>query len=371
MAVVTVFIAATKSLAEIVLVFILVHVIAVIAVTRILILLREGGGRCRTSRRPASTPSATAAPRASATAARCRSHLRKRSTRTTSSWLLLGQPQLRGASHPSRGRGKTARLAARSWSRVHGCRSLIDIDLTTRARWGPAATASIFYRADLSATSSRSRETNHKLDFERQKCSSAAYANIFNQAPDSGARSTRPRAILFAFDGPRPSWGRTGVAGTGVRHERLRRRHRRRALPGDPGRQRHDRSHLARRRDPPRQSGWPVPARARHRETRLQLLRFASRQSRIDGRGTFANVRLRNCLSPAGKARGRFISPAAMPCRSSPPLSGIATATRRWWSSPAKSTAPAPPATGLPRARGSSASARSSPRPTSGFTART
>ena len=91
-------------------------------------------------------------------------------------------------------------------------------------------------------------------------------------------------------------------------------------------------------------------------------------------RGTFANIRLRNQLAPGTEGgftrdfTGRrrpvttvYEAVGELPRRRAP----------RWWSWPARSTAPARRATGRPRAPRCSASGPSSPSPTSGSTAPT
>ena len=88
-------------------------------------------------------------------------------------------------------------------------------------------------------------------------------------------------------------------------------RHRGRACARAARRQRDHRPHLSRGRDPPRQSGRPVVARARCRAARVQLLRLAARQSRSDGA---RHLRQRPPAQPA-RARHRGRRHAALPRR--------------------------------------------------------
>ena len=91
-------------------------------------------------------------------------------------------------------------------------------------------------------------------------------------------------------------------------------------------------------------------------------------------RGTFANIRLRNQIAPGTEGgftrdftaggRAGLVHLRRLAATTRPPAS-------RWSSWPARSTAPARPATGPPRAPRCSASRPSSPSPTSASTART
>ena len=90
-------------------------------------------------------------------------------------------------------------------------------------------------------------------------------------------------------------------------------------------------------------------------------------------RGTFANIRLRNQLAPG--TEGGVHPRLHRRRRGDHRLRGHRELPRgrasRWWCSPARSTAPAPRATGRPRAPRCWASRPSSPSPTSGSTAPT
>ena len=94
-------------------------------------------------------------------------------------------------------------------------------------------------------------------------------------------------------------------------------------------------------------------------------------------RGTFANIRLRNQIAPGteGGFTRDFTRSDDRPLlplpRSTTPPSTTRPRASRWWSSPARSTAPARRVTGRRRARLSSECARSSRSPTSGSTGRT
>ena len=90
-------------------------------------------------------------------------------------------------------------------------------------------------------------------------------------------------------------------------------------------------------------------------------------------RGTFANIRLRNQLLDGveGGFTRDFTAGRRRRRRSTTPPSPTRRRASRWWSWPARSTAPAPRATGRPRAPPCWASGRSSPSPTSGSTGRT
>ena len=91
-------------------------------------------------------------------------------------------------------------------------------------------------------------------------------------------------------------------------------------------------------------------------------------------RGTFANIRLRNQIAPGtegGYTRDFTAGRRARSPSSTTPRRTTRRAASRWSSWPARSTAPARPATGPPRAPRCSASRPSSPSRTSASTART
>ncbi len=101
-----------------------------------------------------------------------------------------------------------------------------------------------------------------------------------------------------------------------------------------------------------------LPRRARRRAARLQLLRLAPRQPRGDDP---RHLRQHPAAQPAGaRHRGRLHPRlhrrTARSPRSTRPPSTTSRPARRWWSWPARSTAPAPRATGPPRAPRCSAS---------------
>ena len=79
---------------------------------------------------------------------------------------------------------------------------------------------------------------------------------------------------------------------------------------GRPGRQHHDRPHLAGRLDQGAEPGGPLPDRARGRRRRLQLLRLAARQPRGDGPG---HVRQHPAPEQARPRAPRGASPATCP----------------------------------------------------------
>ena len=114
-------------------------------------------------------------------------------------------------------------------------------------------------------------------------------------------------------------------------------------------------------------------AGARRRAQGLQLLRLAPRQPRgHDPRHVRQHPPARTCSSTASRAASPATSPTvASRRRSTTRRRPTRLRASRWSSSPARSTAPARPATGPPRARACSASGRSSPRATSGSTGRT
>ena len=133
-----------------------------------------------------------------------------------------------------------------------------------------------------------------------------------------------------------------------------------RACARAPRRQRDDRPHLAGRRDPQGLARGPLPDRARRRAPRLQLLRVAPRQPRGDDA---RHVRERAAAQPAGARHrgrrdreGRRARPRSTTPRWSTPTRACRSACSR-----ARSTAPAPRATGPPRARACSACASCSP----------
>lgn len=140
------------------------------------------------------------------------------------------------------------------------------------------------------------------------------------------------------------------------------------------GRLGHHRPHLPGRCDQGRHSGRQVPDGSRRRAPRLQLVRLAPRQPRgHDSR----HLREHPPAQPDRPGHRGWLHPRLHPGR----RAGVVHLRRlaelpghaapRWSSWRARSTAPAPPATGPPRAPRSSVSRPSSPSRTSASTART
>ena len=149
-------------------------------------------------------------------------------------------------------------------------------------------------------------------------------------------------------------------------------RHHRRAPARHPGRFDHHRPHQPRRRDQARQPGRQIPDRASGRPRRLQLLRRPPRQSRGDDARHLRQHPDQEQDGP--RHRGRHHHAHARParrCRSTTRRCATRRRACRSSSSPARNMAPARRATGRPRAPICSASAPSSPRPTSASTAPT
>ena len=128
-----------------------------------------------------------------------------------------------------------------------------------------------------------------------------------------------------------------------------------------PG-QHHHRPHLAGRLDQEGRPGRRLPDRASGAAERFQLLRRAARQSqRHDARHVRQHPHQEHDAGRQGGRQHHPLSLATSRCRSTTRPCATRPRACRWSCSPARSTAPAPAATGRPRARACSASAPSSP----------
>ena len=121
----------------------------------------------------------------------------------------------------------------------------------------------------------------------------------------------------------------------------------------------HHRPHLAGRLDQGRFAGRQIPDRPQGEAGRLQPVRHAARQSRSDDA---RHLRQHPPQEPDGAGRRRRrdhpLSVASSACRSTTRPCATSRTRCRWWSSPARNTAPARRATGRPRAPTCSACAR-------------
>ena len=115
----------------------------------------------------------------------------------------------------------------------------------------------------------------------------------------------------------------------------------------------HHRPHLAGRLD----QGRRRPPASTCSSTRCEPADFNQYGTRrgnheVMMRGTFANIRIKNQMVPrqVGGRRHRALSRRASGCRSTTRRCATRRRACRWWSSPARNTAPARRATGRPRA---------------------
>ena len=123
---------------------------------------------------------------------------------------------------------------------------------------------------------------------------------------------------------------------------------------------RHHRPYLTGRRDHPHQPGRDVPPGAADHAARLQLLWLAARQpSDHDARHLRQYPHPQRRWSLKSRGASRAAPGRRNRCRSTRPPCATAPRVSRWWWSPGANTAPAPRATGPPRARGYWACGRS------------
>ena len=190
----------------------------------------------------------------------------------------------------------------------------------------------------------------------KRRCSSATTPGS-SPATRCGTRSTSPPAT--ATPGPTRPTSAAPASSSRCRPQAPgRRADRRRPRAGGARRLDHHRPHLARRRDQTRQPRRPLADRAGGRRQGLQLLRLAPRQPRGDDP---RHLRQHPPPQPAGRARRRLHP--ALPRRRETTIYDAAMASTQakkcpWSCWPARSTAPAPPATGRRRGRSCSASGR-------------
>ena len=179
----------------------------------------------------------------------------------------------------------------------------MDIDLVNEPL-GEGADGEPVYLRDIWPTPAR--DPRHDRAGRASPTCSRAATPTCTRATSAGTRSTCRRATSTTgaspptskrppyFDGM-PAGARAGRAGH------------RRARAGAARRQRHDRPHLARRRDPAGQPGRALPDRARRRAARLQLVRLTPRQPRGDDA---RHVRERAPAQPARAGHRRALDGA-------------------------------------------------------------
>ena len=328
----------------------------------------RASGLDRTSTSSASTPSVTAARRASGTRARCPSRSAPASRRATSSScaVLSGNRNFEARIH---GEVKANYLASPPLVVAYALAGRMDVDLVNEPLGQGSDGQDVFLR-DLWPSRDEIDERDRQVG-RRARCSRATYADVFTGDERWRALDT-PEGELYAWEDAStyvrlPPYFEGDAARAGAGGGR-----RGRALPRHARRLGHDRPHLAGRRDPARFAGREVPRRARRRAARVQLVRRAARQPRGDGaRHVRERPAARTCSCRAARGPGPSTSPTARRGRSSTSPSATAPRACRRSSSPARSTAPARRATGRRRARTCSACAPRSRTRTSGSTART
>ena len=277
------------------------------------------------------------------------------------------QPQLRGPDQPGR-EDELPGLAAAGHRLRAGRHD--GLRLRDRRRSARTTTATTCSCATSGPTPAEVDRVIAELAAAR-RCSPATTPTC-SPATSAGSRCRRPTGDTFDWDAE-STYVRKPPYFDGMQAEPAPvDRRRRRPGAGRARRLGDHRPHQPGRLDQGRQPGGPLPGRARRRAPGLQLLRLAARQPRGDDP---RHVRQHPAAQPAaGRRRGRLHQEPA-DRRAGVHLrrrAGLRRAGRSRWSCwPARSTAPAPAATGRPRARRCSASGRSSPSPTSGSTART
>ncbi len=185
----------------------------------------------------------------------------------------------------------------------------IDLDLTTEPIGQDQDGNDVFLR-DLWPSAEQVKETIARaLSVEMYE---RTYADVFTGRRALG-RAGRARGRHLRLGSRLDLRAQAAVLRRDVAGARHGRGRRRRALPGHGRRQRHDRPHLAGRRDPPGQPGGEVPHRPRRRAQGLQLVRVAAREPRGDGA---RDVRERAPAQPArGGQRGNLDGPPSRTAR--------------------------------------------------------
>jgi hypothetical protein len=208
----------------------------------------------------------------------------------------LRQPQLRGA-HPPRRARELPRVAAarrRLRARRHGW--------TSTFRTEPLGTASDGKPTSTCATSGRpaTRSRRDRSAMTRPRCSASAVRDVFagdercGELPAPGGRLFagarvdlhRQAAVLRGHDATSPPRRPTSAA---------------RACSACSA-TRHHRPHLAGRLDQADSPGGQVPDRARRRAADFNSYGARRGNHEVMMRGTFANIRIKNCWCPAPRA---------------------------------------------------------------------
>ena len=271
---------------------------------------------------------ATAAPPASATAARCPKPVAAGGAEGEPGGgrRAQRQPQLRRP-HQSAGEGQLPGLAAAGGGVRAGRDAWISIWRTSRS--GTDSDGKPVYLRDI-------WPTNEEVHADRARVrSTRTCSSTSTRRPSRATRTGRPcrcppAASTSGTSTPPTSRSRrtsttwsipkTSVAGP-ARHARA----------GAAGRFRHHRPHLAGRLDSQGQPGRPLPDRARRAAEGLQLLRRAARQPRSDGA---RHARQHPAAQPAGaRHRGRLDArtcPTASRCPSTTPPCATSRKACRW-----------------------------------------
>ena len=226
--------------------------------------------------------SATAAPPASATAARCREPVDEgdRGARSGGRVGALGQPQLRGPGAPAvRANFLMSPMLVVAFALV----GRVDIDLERRARSGSTDDGKPVFLRDIWPSAAGDLRTPWPRRSARNSSASST-ARVFEGDAEWQALAV-PEGSRFAWDADstyvqEPPFFQ-GLAPEPARADR----HRQRAGPRPAWRLGHHRPHLAGRRDPEERPGREVPAPTRRGAARLEYLRCQARQSRRDDAG--------------------------------------------------------------------------------------
>ena len=261
---------------------------------------------CRSrSTRSASSSSATAARPASATRARSRTRSRRRARRRAGGLRgALGQPQLRGPHPPARARELSRLSPARRRLRARGLDH--GRSRARAARHGRATAPRLPARA-LALERRGARRRSRRAS--RPSCSSASTRRS-GTATSAGARCPRPRARSSHWDRTRPTCASRRSSrisspspsrSTDIEDARCL------VVLGDSVTTDHISPAGAIPRDMP---AGPLPARARRRAARLQLLRRAPRQPR--GHGA-RHVRQHPPAQRARRRHARAATPKHLP----------------------------------------------------------
>ena len=246
----------------------------------------------------------------------------------------------------------------------------VDIDLTTEPLGTGRGRAAGHAGRHLADARARCATVVGRVD--RRRSCSARPTRRSSRATSGGARSPIPEGDRYAWDDAstyiaNPPFFQGLTAGAGAAH-----RHRRRARARAPRRLGDHRPHQPRRLDRRLVARRPVAPGAAASRRSTSTVRRPPRPPRGDDA---RHVRQHPPAQPPRRGQGGPVHgpPARRRARRSSTTRRCATGPRACpaWSSPARSTAPARRATGRPRARRCWASGRSSPRATSGSTART